>query len=435
MDDTSFCIDTCAAFGAQPSGGIYGIVADAAAEIFRSQGIGPLVKWVDDKSLFRILCRYLAAYNKGRTKQSAHANVHSGVHQSGGQLWYGGNTQPDGSVLEMAEDYAFPLCDLSESSPRSNHDAMFTYSICDVDEISKKLGIPWEHSKDIPFSTKAPYISLVWDLATRTVALSTLKMEKYKQTITVWVASPTHTLKEIQKLYGQLLHACLVVPAGCARLTGLESMLGLATSSPFIPRHAPHSVTCDLEWWSKTLTTTHLCHQIPSTRNAIDHCAYSDTSSGIGIAITIGHYWQAWRLIPGWQTLDGKHDIGWAEAVGFQFLVDAVIWAGRVGECFKLYGDNKGVVEGWWNGRSRNAAVNSVFKQIHDQIESQNFVDSIFAAYVPSAENPADKPSQGIYPPKAFLLPPISTPECLSRFLIDATEPLSDTKIHLLHKG
>jgi len=435
IDDESFCIDTCAAFGARPSGGIYGLVADAAAEIPRSQGIGPLVKWVDDKSLFRILRHYLASYNEVRTKQSAHARRQGGVHQSGGRLWYGGDTQPDGSVLEMAEDCSFQLRDFSASSPRSSHDALFSYSICDVDKISDKLGIPWERSKDVPFSTKAPYIGLVWDLTARSVALSAPKMEKYKRTITVWTASPTHTLEEIQKLYGQLLHACLVVPAGRARLTGLEAMLGPATESPFVPRHAHHTVADDLNWWAQTLATTQLCRQIPSTRNVIDCHAYSDASSGVGIAITIGSHWRAWRLILGWQTLDGKRDIGWAEAVGFQFLVDAITRAGGAGQCFKLYGDNKGVVEGWWNGRSRNAAVNSVFKQIHDQIESRNFVDSIFAAYVPSADNPADKPSRGIYPPDSLLLPPITMPQCLSGLLVDAGEPLSRTEIGLLRKG
>ena len=435
INDDSFCIDTCAAFGARPSGGIYGLVGDAAAEIFRSQGIGLLVKWVDDKSLFRVLRRYLASYNEVRAKQGAHAKLQGGVHQSGGRLWYGGGTQPDGSVLEMAEDCSSPLRDFSAASPRSSHDALFSYSICDVDEISDKLGIPWERSKDVPFSTKAPYIGLVWDLTARTVALSAAKMEKYKWTITAWTTSPMHTLEEIQKLYGQLLHACLVVPSGRARLTGLEAMLGPATESPFIPRHPHHTVADDLHWWSQTLAVTQLCRQIPSPRNVINCHAYSDASSGVGIAITIGSHWRAWRLIPGWQTLDGKRNIGWAEAVGFQFLVDAVTQAGCAGDCFKLYGDNKGVVEGWWNGRSCNAAVNSVFKQIHNQIESRNFVDSIFAAYVPSADNPADKPSRGIYPSDSLLLPPITIPQCLSRLLIDATEPLSHTEICLLRKG
>jgi len=52
MSHSEGCIDTCLAFGASPSAGVYGHVADAAAEIFRHHGIGPLDKWVDDHIFF-----------------------------------------------------------------------------------------------------------------------------------------------------------------------------------------------------------------------------------------------------------------------------------------------------------------------------------------------------------------------------------------------
>jgi hypothetical protein len=48
------CIDTCVAFGAAPSCGTYGQVADAGTEILRTNGIGPLNKWVDDHVFFRV---------------------------------------------------------------------------------------------------------------------------------------------------------------------------------------------------------------------------------------------------------------------------------------------------------------------------------------------------------------------------------------------
>ena len=46
------CIDTCLAFSASPSAGVYSHIVDAAAEIFRHHGIGPLNKWVDDHIFF-----------------------------------------------------------------------------------------------------------------------------------------------------------------------------------------------------------------------------------------------------------------------------------------------------------------------------------------------------------------------------------------------
>jgi hypothetical protein len=35
-------------FGLGPSAGVYGACADAANDIMRAEGIGPIIKWVDD---------------------------------------------------------------------------------------------------------------------------------------------------------------------------------------------------------------------------------------------------------------------------------------------------------------------------------------------------------------------------------------------------
>ena len=46
--EDSFAINVCNNFGLTSAGGVYGLVADAGADIFCSRGIGPLAKWVDD---------------------------------------------------------------------------------------------------------------------------------------------------------------------------------------------------------------------------------------------------------------------------------------------------------------------------------------------------------------------------------------------------
>ena len=76
----------------------------------------------------------------------------------------------------------------------------------------------------------------------------------------------------------------------------------------------------------------------------MDCDAYSDASSGFGISITIGDKWHVWRLLPGWKS-DGC-DIGWAEAIGFELLTLFVLSSSSDSTHFKVYGDNKGVVEG-----------------------------------------------------------------------------------------
>ena len=48
-----------------------------------------------------------------------------------------------------------------------------------------------------------------------------------------------HTLEEVHKLHGKLLHASLVLPAGCAHLVHLEAMLSIFGDTPFKARTPP----------------------------------------------------------------------------------------------------------------------------------------------------------------------------------------------------
>ena len=82
ISGTEACIDTCVAFGATPSAGVYGHVADAGAEIIRHRGMGPLDKWVDDHLFIRIRKTSLTDYNKQRAIW--HKDLEArGMHQSG----------------------------------------------------------------------------------------------------------------------------------------------------------------------------------------------------------------------------------------------------------------------------------------------------------------------------------------------------------------
>jgi hypothetical protein len=74
----------------------------------------------------------------------------------------------------------------------------------------------------------------------------------------------------------------------------------------------------------------------------------------VGIGITIGNWWRTWRLIPGWNSTGSGRDIGWAEAMGFYLLTAIITHHKPEGGHFRIYGDNKGVVEGWWKGHSCN---------------------------------------------------------------------------------
>ena len=227
----------------------------------------------------------------------------------------------------------------------------------------------------------------------------------------------------------------MVIPWGRAYLTGLEAMLRVCGDRPFVPHSPVRSIRTDLEWWVEVLQQPRLRRPIPYPVWLVDLAAFSDASSGIGIAITIGDCWRAWRLIPGWRTMGGERDIGWAEAVGFQLLVLSITSARGVDEHYRLFGDNLGVVEGWRNRRSKNASVNLVFRQLLSHLHDAGNTECIHTAYVPSAHNPADRPSRGIYPSHALLLPPVPLPTGLGQFLIDAVEPLTPLELRLHREG
>ena len=327
---------------------------------------------------------------------------------------------PNGRSEEFDEDMSNPLQDLSSTSERLPDDALFTYADDDIDRLSNELGIPWETSKTIPFGSVVSYLGFVWDLDARTVAISTEKKLKYLNAIEEWERKPTHTLAEVQKLYGKLPHASLVVSAGRAYLTNLEAMLSGFNCSPFVPHTPPCSTPEDLRWWASCLQSPTLSRTIPGPVPLMDRDAYSDASSGFGIGITIGDRWHAWRLLPGWKS-DGR-DIGWAKAVGFELLTLFILSSSSDGAHFKFYGDNKGVVKGWWKGRSRNKQTNVVFKRIHNVLEAQHC--TIHTRYVPSKQNPADKPSRGVYPPITHLLPSLPIPSELHSLITDFNSEL-----------
>lgn len=201
---------------------------------------------------------------------------------------------PNDHHEQFDEDCATPIRDLSTQSPRSDEDAKFTYCISDIDDISHELGIPWERSKDIPFGTEVPFIGFLWNLESHTVSIAGPKKAKYLNTIFAWEKEHTHDLQDVQQLYGKLLHACQVVPAGRAYLTNLEKFTALFGNSAFMPRTAPRGTAGDLFWWKKTLSQPILSRPIPGPHLVLDSAAYSDASSETGIGIIISKRWRAW---------------------------------------------------------------------------------------------------------------------------------------------
>jgi hypothetical protein len=219
LDDDLFTVDTSLCFGICPSLGVYSCVGDAGTELFWYNGMGLVLKWVDDHFFVRILRQYLHEYNERRLEW--HAEIMSqGRHHQGGRIWFRGRVFENGSIEEFDEDCGFPFLNLSSHSPRSAESRRFTYNFSDIDTLSGDLGILWEKSKDLPFADTTTYIGFEWNLRDSTVSLPTAKRTKYQLAILEWRNRSAHTLHNVQKLYGKLLHTALVIPSERAYLTG-----------------------------------------------------------------------------------------------------------------------------------------------------------------------------------------------------------------------
>ena len=345
-----FAANTNNSFGLASAGGAHGLLADAGADIFHTNRIGPLSKWVDDHIFFYLPRQHLETYNNQRRSWSQMVTKNGGRIHEASRIWYKGDAMPDRRLEEFDEDMAAPLGDLANTSTHPPSDASFTYANVDINLLSKELSIPWESSKMIPFAMVVPYLGFLWDLDARTVVVPTEKKAKYLDAIEEWHQKPRHTLVEVQGLYGKLLHTSLVIPTGRAYLTTLETMLSGFNNCPFVPHTPPCNTSNDLEWWTDLLKSPSLSRPIPGPVPLSDLQAFSDASSGFGIGIALGHRRRAWHLLPGWKS-DGR-DIGWAEAIGFELLMLYIISSSNSSSHFKVYRDNKGVVKGWWKGRS-----------------------------------------------------------------------------------
>jgi hypothetical protein len=202
----------------------------------------------------------------------------------------------------------------------------------------------------------------------------------------------------------------------------LQSMLGIFGNKPFMPHRQPRGTIDELRWWLHALNSRPPI-PIPHHPFAVDHRAFSDASTGYGLAIIIGNRWRTWRLHKHWK--QNGRDIGWAESVAFELLVRTLLTIDRSSTPLTAYCDNQGVVDGWKKGRSRNTPTNATFRRIHNILASPP--RRVFTKYVASADNPAYGPSRSKFSPTTLLLPRIPIPKEISGHVLDFDDPRCDT--------
>ena len=81
--DDQFAVNVCNNFGLTSARGVYGMLADAGADIFRGHGMGPLAKWVDDHVFFRVPRTHLHSYNTQHVIWCQEIQMNGGHRQEG----------------------------------------------------------------------------------------------------------------------------------------------------------------------------------------------------------------------------------------------------------------------------------------------------------------------------------------------------------------
>jgi hypothetical protein len=356
-------------FGASPSPGIFGRVADALVKILEQRGIEAVLKWVDD---FIFLC-----YPSGR--------------------------MPDGTYK-------------------------FTYSAELIWDIADELGWPWAPAKFVDFSRTFLYIGFLWDLSAKVVELPEKKKSKYLERISSWTHNSFHTSKEAETIIGTLNHVCLVVPEGRSRLVSLYKFRGgfKANQASAVKHRLSAGTAEDVAWWRRRLQHKFVGMGIIRPPEPLDKGVFVDASTDWGIGLILDGKWLAWQLRDGWQS-DGR-EIGWAEMVAVELAVRTLIM-GRFKNCHVIiHSDNQGVVGALRAGRSRGTQQNAILHEVVRLIQDHSLW--ISSTWVPSSENRADNPSRGVFPGKGSLYAfPPKLPYHLTQFVHRAVD-YHDPRLH-----
>ncbi|PAV14793.1 reverse transcriptase ribonuclease H [Pyrrhoderma noxium] len=407
LQDDVFALNTQNSFGLASTGGVWGHVADMFADIFRSQGLGPITKWVDDFLFFHLPNQALPQANLYRSQLKPLLTAS----QSNARCFFLGLRLPDGTLTQYNENFVFPL--------RSYSISQHAYSTDDIDQLSTSLGLLWKAEKSSPFSPRFTYLGFDWDLKLLIVALQELKRLKYINAITQWQQCCFHTLLQVQSIYGKLLYTIYIVLKGRLYLTEFEKMFPTFSNNPSQP-HCPAKATwSDLEWWSRLLSAPRICRPIPSFLPFSPLNAYSDASN-LGIAIVIRQAWATFQFLPSFK--QRNREIAWAEAVGFELLLHFLQFFPSTINWLQVHCDNTVVAEGWRIGRSRNPFVNAVFKHCHTLLNKNNL--QIQLNYIPGTSNPADSLSR-LIPLVTEALPILPLPLELKHDIIQTFPPFS----------
>jgi hypothetical protein len=232
-----------------------------------------------------------------------------------------------------------------------------------------------------------------------------VKKEKFLGKLKGWSQGSLVDRKACLSLVGSLNH-CAVLIKGSR--THLPSFYRLAArfdkaKSDFIKLKLPQEVAEDASWWRDALSAEWCGLHLKAHPPELSDPFFVDASTSWGVGLVHKGRWLAWPLRMGWRA-EGR-EIGWAEFVALEMAVLTAIQCGIRNSSIVVRSDNQGVVSAFAAEFSRGPAQNTVLRRI--LLTLNEFDLWLRVTWIPTADNPADGPSRGQFPPWSRLL---STP-------------------------
>jgi hypothetical protein len=279
----------------------------------------------------------------------------------------------------------------------------YSFSMDHVLTLGASLNVVFPKEKIHDFNFKSKYIGFWWHWDTKEVKLPEDKRLSTLSLVLSMSSAPFVHITDVRSLIGKLGHCSRVLPLGRKNLRPLYFFQTRMESSPHVNAFSrwkwDHPQRNALAWWTSTLQVPNigmkLCSQIsPSPTFSI----YTDASSTYGVGIIINGQFDLFKLIDNWQSSgESTRDIGWAEFIAVELAVHFVLITFDLYDTHLLINtDNQGVIGAWAKRSSRSIEQNEVLGRIISKLVSHSCFLSL--RYVPSAENPADAPSRGMYP-------------------------------------
>lgn len=202
---------------------------------------------------------------------------------------------------------------------------------------------------------------------------------------------------------GTLNHCAIIIPTSCSHLPSLYRLSARfpADAHSLCTRKISGEALADVAWWRDQLSLPFCGMGISTPGSPSPTPLFVNASTSWGIGLIFGDHWSAWRLSDGWKS-EGR-DIGWAEMVAVELALRSLIAAGFRDTHFLLRSDNQGVVGALRAGFSCSSQQNTILRHIVSLLLEHSLWFT--TVWVASADNPADAPSRGVFPPSSSRFP------------------------------